>query len=117
MDEARPRRQVLSLRERGRRALVAAAAGLLLDAADLASFGPLGPWLGLPLGAALGALLAPRLGLAATRRARALAAVLGAAYCALPTTELVPLATLLGAAVRFGAEPDPRASAPPRAPP
>ena len=65
---------------------------MLLDAADLITFGMVGVWTGFALGAILGWTLAPQLGFADRRW---LPMLLAGAYCTLPGTALMPLATLL----------------------
>ncbi len=74
-------------------------AGLLLDAADFATYGPIGLWVGFFVGALAGWLLAPSLGISQPRRW--LAALGSGAYCMLPFTAFLPLATVLGALVRL----------------
>ena len=75
------------------------AGGMLLDALDLATFGPVGLWTGLVVGGAAGWLLAPGLGIAPERRW--LAALGAGAYCMLPFTAFLPLGTLVGTLVRL----------------
>lgn len=93
------------------------AAGILLDLVDFATFGPIGLWAGLVVGGAAGYLLAMGMGVRPERRwGYALAA---GAYCTLPFTAYLPVATLLGAVIRLrekdltGAEPAPDELAPP----
>ena len=74
-------------------------AGLLLDMADLATWGPLGLKIGLPVGALAGWLLAPSLGVPPQRRW--LCALVAGVYCMLPFTAFLPLGTVLGALVRL----------------
>jgi hypothetical protein len=88
--------------------------GLLLDLLDLATPGPVGLELGLPLGAVAGWLLASRG--RAQGGAHLLLALLAAVYCMLPGTEPLPLATaasvvlrLLGGGAQGGDPPAPRA--------
>lgn len=88
--------------------------GLLLDLLDLATPGPVGLELGLPLGAVAGWLLASR-GRTAPGLRLALALLAGA-YCMLPWTEPLPLATVasvllraLAGGERGGDPPEPRA--------
>ncbi len=81
-----------------RRMVVPAMAGLAIDALDLATFGPVGLWAGIPLGAAVGFWLAPELGF--PRRSRWLCAALTGLYCALPLTGFLPLATIAASAAR-----------------
>lgn len=66
--------------------------GLLLDLADLITFGPIGLWTGGLLGAALGWLIAPRIGFAVRRW---VPAALAGLYLMTPGTALLPLAGLL----------------------
>ena len=74
-------------------------AGLILDFVDLATFGPIGLYLGIPIGAFAGYWMGRALGL--PRKPSALCALAGAVYCTLPGTEPLPLATLVGACARF----------------
>ncbi|MBX3373647.1 MAG: hypothetical protein KF817_07420 [Phycisphaeraceae bacterium] len=80
-------------------ALMPIGAGMVLDAVDLITMGPLGLTAGLALGAVVGWWLAPVFGLRGRRRW--IAAVLAGAYCAIPGTEVLPMATVLGAVARF----------------
>ncbi len=80
------------------------AAGALLDAIDLATFGPIGLWTGFLLGGATGWLLAPTIGIAPERRLWC--AGLAGAYCMLPFTSFLPVGTLL-AALASAWEPSP----------
>lgn len=81
-------------------------AGMIIDTVDLITFGPVGLFLGLPLGAAAGFWLAHCLGL--DKKMAALCALVAGIYCTIPYTELLPLGTLVGALVRFQeAEPKP----------
>jgi hypothetical protein len=75
------------------------AAGLLLDAIDLMTFGPVGLWTGLAIGGAAGWLLSPYLGF--SDRHRWLCALLAGVYCTLPFTSFVPLAGVLATAANF----------------
>ena len=74
-------------------------AGLLLDMADLATWGPLGLKIGLFVGALAGWMLAPSLGVPPQRRW--LCALVAGVYCMLPFTAFLPLGTVLGALVRL----------------
>jgi len=67
-------------------------AALAIDLLDLATFGPVGLYTGLVLGAIVGFWLAPLLGFPAHRRW--LSALVVGVYCTLPLTGLIPLATL-----------------------
>ena len=88
-----------------RRLAVPALAGLALDALDLATFGPIGLWLGIPLGGALGFWLAPELGF--PRSMRWLCSALAGLYCALPMTGFLPMATVAAGLARALARPPP----------
>ena len=83
---------------------------LLLDLADLITFGPLGLWTGLGLGLVVGWMLAPQLGFA---NRRWLPSLLAGVYCMTPGTALLPLAAIW-TAVRSLVSP--QASPPPPAP-
>jgi hypothetical protein len=96
------------------RAFGPVAAGILLDLLDIATFGPIGLLIGLPVGAAAGWWMAGALGI--EKKNRKWFALAAAVYCAIPFTELIPLATLTGACVRFkqsGREPIPEPKQPP----
>ncbi len=84
---------------RATRTLGPVVAGLLLDAADFATFGPIGLSVGFFVGALAGWLLAPSLGI--PPRGRWLAAFGSGVYCMLPFTAFLPLATVLGVLVRL----------------
>jgi hypothetical protein len=72
---------------------------LVLDFVDLATFGPVGLVLGVPLGAGVGYWLGSLYGFQAT--GRVVLAILSGIYCATPFTELLPVATIIGAVARF----------------
>ena len=74
-------------------------AGLIIDFVDLATFGPLGLYLGIPIGAFAGYWMGRALGL--DRKACLLCALAAAVYCTIPGTEPLPLATLVGAFARY----------------
>ena len=74
-------------------------AGLLIDFVDLATFGPIGVYLGIPIGAFAGYWMGRALGLAPSPSL--LCALAAAIYCTLPGTELLPLATVVGACARY----------------
>lgn len=82
--------------------LVPLLAGLVLDLADLVTFGPLALYFGLVVGTAVGWWL---VGLHGIRQpsSRWLWAGVGGLYCMLPMTEWVPAATLVSAALVFRA--------------
>lgn len=75
------------------------AAGLIIDAVDVATFGPFGLVLGVPIGAAAGYWLARSLRLDTSPSL--LCAMIAGVYCTIPGTELLPLGTLVGALVRL----------------
>lgn len=78
--------------ERLRDALGPIAAGLLIDGVDFATFGPLGLVAGPLLGGVVGFWAASVYGFSGRGRWGLAAAV--AAYCAIPSTEMLPLATV-----------------------
>lgn len=74
-------------------------AGMIIDVLDLATFGPIGYVLGLPVGGAAGYWLGRCLGL--SRKASLFCALAAGIYCTVPFTGILPLGTLVGAYVRF----------------
>lgn len=74
-------------------------AGLLVDIADLVTFGPLGAWLGFGLGALVAWQLAPRFGFADRPW---LPSLLAGLYCMTPGTALLPLATFVASILHLG---------------
>lgn len=72
---------------------------MIIDFVDLATFGPVGLALGLPIGGLAGYWMGRTLGLS-TRASWGCAAA-AAVYCTIPFTELLPLGTMVGAYVRF----------------
>lgn len=74
-------------------------AGMMIDAVDFITYGPIGLVLGLPVGAAAGYWLGRSMRLE-SHMCWICAAVAGI-YCTIPGTELLPLGTLVGALVRF----------------
>lgn len=74
-------------------------AGLIIDLVDLSTFGPIGLYLGIPIGAFAGYWMGRALGL--NRKPSLLCAAAAAAYCTLPGTEMIPLATIVGALARY----------------
>jgi hypothetical protein len=75
------------------------AAGIILDALDLSTFGPFGLAVGLPIGCFAGYWMGQALGL---RRSTSLwCAAAAGLYCTMPGTEFIPLATIVGACARF----------------
>lgn len=77
---------------RAKHFLTALLAGGVVDAVDLATFGPIGLILGLLAGGSVGWLLAPSLGF--SRGRRWLGAALSGLYCMTPLTALMPLASV-----------------------
>ena len=73
-------------------------AGFLLDGVDFVTYGPIGLWAGAAAGALAGYLLALSMGVEFERRWPYAAAA--GVYCMLPFTAFLPLATLLGMAIR-----------------
>ena len=74
-------------------------AGMILDVVDLATFGPIGFFLGIPVGLAAGYWLGSCLGL--ERKHCLWVAMASAIYCTTPGTEFIPLGTLVGACARY----------------
>jgi hypothetical protein len=81
------------------RAIGPVVAGMIIDALDLLTFGPLGLVFGIPIGGLAGYWLGNCLKLSS--QARIWCAIAAAIYCTIPFTEFIPLATLVGAYVRF----------------
>lgn len=74
-------------------------AGVLLDLVDFATYGPIGLWAGALVGGLAGYFLSMSMGVEAARR-WSYAAIAGA-YCMMPFTAFLPLATVLGAVIRI----------------
>lgn len=74
-------------------------AGIIIDAVDFVTFGPVGLALGFPVGAAAGFWLARSLRL--ETNPSLLCALIAGVYCTIPGTEFLPLGTLVGALVRL----------------
>lgn len=85
--------------------LVPYLAAALLDAVDLATFGPLGLWLGFLLGSLAGWFLAESLGFKPQNRW--MGAALGGVYCMLPGTSVLPVATFVTAVRQFSGRREP----------
>ena len=75
------------------------AAGMVIDALDVMTFGPVGLVAGLPAGVLAGYWLGRSLGL--EKQARLLCAAAAGLYCTVPFTELLPLGTIVGALCRY----------------
>jgi hypothetical protein len=91
--------QVAPLGRRLNRAFGPIVAGVIIDAVDFATYGPIGYVLGLPVGGLAGYWMGRCLGL--DRTACLYCALAAGVYCTIPYTELLPLATLVGAYARF----------------
>lgn len=87
------------LARRANRAFGPILAGVIIDCVDFATFGPVGLVLGFPVGGLAGYWMGRSLGF--DKRAAWWCALAAGLYCTLPGTELIPLATILGACVRF----------------
>lgn len=89
----------MSNSERLPRAFGPLGAGLLLDFADLTTFGVIGFYLGPIIGGLLGWWLATvyRFGVVG----QCVIILIAAVYCALPGTGMVPLATIVFALIKF----------------
>ncbi len=89
----------LSWGERMLRSFGPLAGGYLLDVMDLATWGPVGFYLGPVIGGLLGWWLSTvyQLGWLA----QLIVMTLTAAYCLMPGTELLPVATIVFALIRF----------------
>ena len=74
-------------------------AGMIIDLVDLATFGPIGLVLGLPVGGAAGFWMGRCLGL--STKASLLCALAAGIYCTIPGTEMLPIATVIGACARY----------------
>jgi len=88
-----------TLPRRVNRAFGPIVAGLIIDLVDLATFGPVGLVLGLPVGGLAGYWMGRALGF--DKRASLWCALAAGVYCTIPGTELIPLATIIGGCVRF----------------
>lgn len=75
------------------------AAGIMLDALDLATFGPVGIFAGALVGAYAGWVIGEFEGL--SRNGRITLACCAAVYMTIPTTEPIPLATAFSLVARF----------------
>lgn len=92
-----PDKPVLS--KRLKRAFGPLVAGLIIDGVDLATLGPVGIFLGIPVGGLAGFWMGRCLGL--SKLASFYCAIAAGIYCTIPFTEVIPLATLVGAYARF----------------
>ncbi len=87
------------LRQRIEKAMGPILAGLLIDAADLITFGPIGVVLGIFVGGGLAYYLGSVEKLPLWKRV--LLSILSAIYCSIPFTSMLPAATLLGILIRY----------------
>lgn len=96
-----PQDQVVELSkgERMLRSFGPLGGGILLDLADLTTFGGLGLYLGPIIGSLLGWWLAKVYGFGVWGQCGLI--FIAALYCALPLTSLVPLATIVFALIKF----------------
>ena len=99
MKSAAPAPTKTSQTQRLNRAFGPVVAGLVIDFVDLATFGPIGTYLGLPIGAFAGYWMGRALGL--DRKPSLLCALLAGIYCMIPGTEMIPVATVVGALARY----------------
>ena len=74
-------------------------AALAIDALDLMTYGPIGLYVGMIFGGALGYWLAPELGFSA--RTRWMCAAMTGLYCTLPLTGFLPMATVAAGVSRL----------------
>jgi hypothetical protein len=77
--------------------------GLILDGADLITFGPLGVYLGLIVGCPAGYWMCSKYQLPFLKRI--LGAIIAGVYCSLPFTGFIPAATLVTGYAKFLAPP------------
>jgi hypothetical protein len=80
-------------------------AGMLIDSVDALTFGPLKRFMGFPAGALAGYWMASIFKL--PQRQRLVCALAAGIYCVIPGLEFVPVATLIGAWIRFREAGDP----------
>ena len=73
--------------------------GLILDFADLATFGPIGIYTGMIVGGVIGWLISDIYGF--SKSGRTICSVLAGLYCMVPGTFFLPLATVVSAVARF----------------
>lgn len=113
MDHSAPHSPKPTQAQRLNRAFGPVVAGLVIDFVDLATFGPIGTYLGLPIGGFAGYWMGRALGL--ERKPSLLCALLAGVYCMVPGTEMIPVATVVGALARYR-ESAPKADADPVGP-
>ncbi len=86
-------------------------AGLIIDLVDLSTFGPIGLVLGLPIGGGCGYWMGRTLGL--SQKQSLYCALAAGIYCTIPFSEILPLATLVGAFARYRESANLEPSSPP----
>jgi hypothetical protein len=74
------------------------AGGIILDLADLATFGPIGLYVGVIAGSIITFYITSFYKL--DKFSRTILIIMGGIYCTLPMTEAIPAATLLSAFIR-----------------
>ena len=115
MNSTAPAQPKPSQAQRLNRAFGPVVAGLVIDFVDLATFGPIGLYLGLPIGAFAGYWMGRALGF--ERKPSLLCAFAAGIYCMIPGTEMIPIATVVGALARYcESSPKSEKSAPPAEP-
>jgi len=88
-----------SLIERFYKAIFPILGGLILDFADLATFGPVGLYTGMLVGCTIGWLISGIYEF--SRNGRLIFTLLAGIYCTIPGTFFLPLATAISAVARF----------------
>ncbi len=73
--------------------------GLILDFADLATFGPIGIYLGMAVGCTIGWLIGGIYEF--SNKSRIIFTLLAGIYCMIPGTFYMPIATVISAVARF----------------
>lgn len=94
-----------SLMERFYVAIFPILGGLILDFADLATFGPIGLYAGMIVGCTIGWLISGIYGF--SRNGRVIFSLLAGIYCTIPGTFFLPLATVIAVVARFREKPAP----------
>ena len=79
--------------------------GLILDFADLATFGPVGLYAGMIVGGIVGWLISGIYGF--SNKGRLIFSFLAGIYCTIPGTFFLPLATVIAATAKFRKKPTP----------
>jgi len=77
--------------------------GLILDFADLATWGPIGLYAGMVVGVIIGWFISGIYGF--SKNGRLICSVLSGIYCTIPGTFFMPLATFIAATSRFRQNP------------